>query len=353
VCKPEFRAAFGEQLEDLRSGSSLSSYTIRPSTSLASLASFHSSPSPPHENGAGSVLENVDISTSAEQLLANLSLTSPSEKHTATPFHLNVLDNLIREAADIIAIVSTHYRTITVEATKDLQMLRKNAEKMQLLLDRTYRDAEQAMHSRGLSPILPRRRCNRESEDSQATAVSLDSPTSPVEGAVPWPEWHGNAVLDGNKSSERIDRLRSPSVEHLKTGSTDDTLVVKGVVRTQPEEEQASKTVELTKSIKRQSGTTKLKAWMKRKLLPADISIIEYRTAGPPTATAPQRPKLEVIPEQQAENVNAIAPLPVSADPDLTAEEWMDGLLRTSHATLQAAGRDLDQIRECIASVCP
>ncbi|KAJ6570099.1 hypothetical protein DFH09DRAFT_982615 [Mycena vulgaris] len=356
VCKPEFRAAFGEQLEDLRSASSLSCYTIRPSASMNSLSSWHSGPSTSRDSEDASVLDNVDISASSEQLLANLRLTTPSESHNATPFHLNFLDHLIREAADITAIVSTHYRTITAETTKDVQTLRKNADKIQQLLDRTCRDVDQAMQSRGLFPIVPRKRFNRESEDSQATAVSIEFPSSPsptetTDGATPWSKWHVNYVLDSKRSSERIDGLHSPSVEHLTTGAAGDHLV-KDIVSIHPEEEGK---VEPAKSMKRQSGTTKLKAWMKRKLLLPDISVVEYPTADLPTAKVltVQRPKLEVILEQQVDKVMAVAvppSPPLSLDLDLTADAWTDSLLRRSHATLQAAGRDLDRIRECIAS---
>ncbi|KAJ7116485.1 ankyrin repeat-containing domain protein [Mycena epipterygia] len=343
VCKPEFRVAFGEQLEDIRSGSSLSSYTIRPSPSMVSISSWVSNPSlAPDNDDEAAVLDNVDISASSEQLLANLRLTSPAENHAATPFHLNFLDSLIHEAADITSIVSTHYRTITDEAAKDVQILRSNADKLQVLLDRVCRDVEQAMQSRGLAPILPRKRLNRESEDSQTTMVSLDSPLSPQDG-VAWPEWHDNSVPEGRKSYERISSP-SASVEHLKMSfmEMDDD----PVVRIQLEEQQKD-----MKSIKRQSGTTKLKAWMKRKLL-----LVEPPTSSVPVATTEalyvQRPKLEVILEQ-TENVKVVSmpPSPRSAvDLDLSAEQWMDDLLRTSHSTLHAASRDLDRIRECIAS---
>ncbi|KAJ7510484.1 hypothetical protein B0H11DRAFT_2216274 [Mycena galericulata] len=324
VCQPEFRAAFGEQLEDLRSASSLSCYTIRPSASSASLSSWvdNAVSSRDHEDAA-SLLDNVDISASSEQLLANLRLTSPSESHSATPFHLNFLNNLIREAADITAIVATHYRTITNEASKDLRVLRNNADKMQVLLDRARLDIEQAMQERGLSPMLPRKRVNRESEDSQATAVSVDvplSPISPIGDAIPWPVQHDKHVLEGIKSSGA--------------------------------HEKSIRVVESAKPIKRQSGTTKLKAWMLRKLLPIDTVVEDpLLTAKGPVSS--HRPKLEVIPEYRADTVKAVAVLPFSNSPvdfDLSADAWMDGLLRTSHAALQAAGRDLDGVRECIAS---
>ncbi|KAJ7143317.1 hypothetical protein C8R43DRAFT_954109 [Mycena crocata] len=349
VCKPEFRAAFGEQLEDLRSGSSLSCYTIRPSTSMSSLASWISNGDPTDE---AAVLDNVDISASSEQLLANLRLTSPAENHAATPFHLNFLDNLIREAADITAIVSAHYRTITDEASKDVQILRSNASKLQILLDRARRDVDQAMQSRGLGPIVSWKRFNRESEDSQATAVSVDSPLSPTEGAVaPWPKWHDRSVLEGNKSSEHLDRSRSPSVEHTEAALTSSDSLVEHVVSIRPDEVLPITESPPTKSRKRQSGTTKLKAWMKRKLLLNDIVVDDSFLATRGALTV-QRPKLDTIPEQHVKPVVTVVVPPISpaVDLDLTADAWMDGLLRTSHATLQAASRDLDLIVECIAS---
>ncbi|KAJ6468360.1 hypothetical protein C8R45DRAFT_468054 [Mycena sanguinolenta] len=328
ICKPEFRSAFGEQLEDLRPGSALSSHTIRPSMSVASFSSSSSGGAPVDTDD---VLNNVDISASSEQLLVNLRLTSPSQKHQATPFHLNFLDNLIREAADISAIVSTHYRTITDEASKDVQVLRKNADRMQVLLDRACGDVEQAMQSRGLAPILHRRRSNRESEDSQATAVS---PVEAPEGGIPWPQLGDNlSVLEGNKSSER---LRSPSVEQLKTTGVDPN-------------EPKSKT-ELAKSTK-SSGTTKLKAWMKRKLLFPGLDEA-HNVLGPKAVTLNSaQQKLEAILEQiDPEDVAAHPPRTPVVDCDLSADDWVDHLLQTSHSSLQAASRDLDRIRECIAS---
>jgi len=35
---------------------------------------------------------------------------------------------------------------------------------------------------------------------------------------------------------------------------------------------------------------------------------------------------------------------------DLSADDWVDGLLQTSHSSLQAAARDLDHVKDCIAS---
>ncbi|KAJ7352365.1 hypothetical protein DFH08DRAFT_85230 [Mycena albidolilacea] len=324
VCKPEFRSAFGQQLDDLRSGSALSCHTIRPSPSSISLSSWIA-PADPDE-----VLDNVDISASSEQLLVNLRLTSPSQNHKATSFHLNFLDNLVREAADITAIVSTHYRTITDEATKDVQMLRRNADRMEALLDRACRDIEQAMQARGLAPIVQRKRSSRESEDSQATAVSISAVDAPEGGGIPWPKL--------NKSSEHIE-LRSPSVEQLKVTAN---------LVTSREEPQTDK-LEPIKPMKGLSGTTKLKAWMKRKLLSAEF---KDSAAGLPATEAALnvRQKLEVILEQMdTEDVDVFPHGPV-VDLELSADGWVDGLLRNSHSSLQAASRDLDRIRECITS---
>ncbi|KAJ7086153.1 hypothetical protein B0H15DRAFT_845590 [Mycena belliarum] len=347
VCKPEFRAAFGQQLEDLRSDSSLSSYTIRPATSMTSLSTWSSQEDPSYSDET-SVLDNVDISASAEQLLANLRLTSPTESHQATPFHLNFLDNLVHEAADITAIVAAHYRTVATEAAKDAQLLRANADKMQLLLDRTHRDVEQAMQARGVAPLVPRKRFNRDSEDSQATAVSVESP----DGAAPWSALRGNSVLNEKGTAEGLEGPYRLSVEHLIKDAMGDELV-QPVHLMQLADVPVDLGASPLKSIKKKSGATKLRAWMKRKLLPLEVSAIELKSvAPPPTPPKAPRPKLEVILEQQVQTMKPIfAPhRPHLADPDLSADAWMDGLLQTSHATLQAAGHDLDRIRECVAS---
>ncbi|KAJ6608679.1 hypothetical protein B0H10DRAFT_1815316 [Mycena sp. CBHHK59/15] len=335
VCKPEFRAAFGEQFEDLRSASSLSCYTIRPSTSTASLSSWNSGPSLSRvpDDDASLVLDNVDISASSEQLLVNLRLTSPAENHKTTPFHLNFLDNLVREAADITAIVATHYRTITAEATKDVQALRSSAGKLQAALDRASRDVDQSMRARGLSPTQHRKRCNRESEDSQATAVSIDPPANAPSLAVDAAdEVYDIFVL---KANAQKDGLCAPSMECLKTGSMG---LAENAVKHAREEDKSPK--------RHQSGTTKLKAWMRRKLLPADVA--EPQMVGLPLAKQRLRPTLAVIPEHVKPVATSLPATPV--DLDLSADEWMNGLLRTSYATLEAASRDLDRIAECIAS---
>ncbi|KAJ7650762.1 hypothetical protein FB45DRAFT_1077911, partial [Roridomyces roridus] len=309
VCQPEFRAAFGEQLDDLRSASSLSCYTIRPaaSESQASLSLASEDAAFDHEEAA-SLLNNVDISASSEQLLANLRLTAPAESQSAKPFHLNVLDNLLREAANISTIVSTHYRTIADEAVKDVTSLRAGVDKVQGALDRACRDVEHSMRARGIAPstALLRKRFNRESEDSQATAVSVD--------------------LQAARSCERVDKLQSENKTVEPVGSP-------------------------AKNSK-QSGTTKLKAWMLRKLMPGE-TVVEPsppRRSTKVSLKAQQRPTLDVIPEQQTEIQKPIPSPSPAADPDLSADAWTDGLLRASYVALQAANRDLDRIRDCIIS---
>jgi hypothetical protein len=285
------------------------------------------------------LLDDVDISASSDQLLTNLRLTSPSEHHTATSFHLSFLDNLVREAADITAIVASHYRTITDEASKDVQLLRNHVGKMQVLLDNVSHDVLQAMKTRGLSPIQHRKRFNRESEDSQATVVvSVSEPKSIPLASV--------QILD---PSEKSDHLPPPSVESIKATSFGE--VVEQFVRLQKEEEDRIGKGELAKSLKKsQSGTMRIKEWMKRKLLSVDA--VDGPTP-PAKEWLTQRPVLAAIPEQQTEAVAimVVPPSPPAVDIDLSADAWIDGLLRTSYATLQAASRDLDRITECIAAV--
>ncbi|KAJ7220173.1 hypothetical protein GGX14DRAFT_585918 [Mycena pura] len=331
VCRPEFRAAFGADAEQLRSGSALSCHTIRPSESVASLLSSASGSGSrrrvpdARDSDPASVLDNVDISASATQLLANLRLTAPApaEPHAATPFHRSVRAHLVREAGDIAAVVCAHYRAGAAEAAKDVRALRAAVGRAQMRVDRAGREVEAAMRARGLALAAPRRRFDRWSEDSQLTAVS-ESGEAPAEDA--WQDLH-------SKSSERVNEL---GVEHLDKGAY--------------EELQSTRSdVEPAKPIKRPSGTMKLRAWMKRKLQLTDNDAgVEHPVND---VVDISRSKLEVIPEQQEAPVApSPPPSPSVAECDLSADDWVDGLLRTSHSMLQAASRDLERVRECIAS---
>ncbi|KAJ7056662.1 ankyrin repeat-containing domain protein [Mycena amicta] len=322
VCRPELRAAFGRDLDEIRSGSAMSCRTIRGSSHSGSLASLGSSRRPdvvPEENehlsDAASVLDNVDISASAEQLLANLRLTSPTEPHSATPFHLNVLSNLVREAEDLSVVVVAHYRAAAVEAGRDVRGLREAAGRAQMRVERVGRDVEAKMRERGVMGAV-RRRFDRGSEDSGVTAVSVE--------AAAWPD----------RSAERVGEVLAP-VDCNKPAPV--VVVV--------EEEPLVEIIEpAPQSLKRQTGTMKLKAWMKRKLQVPDTAVQQ-----------PERPKLEVIPEQQEVVVEPVVfssppPSPVTVEDDFSADAWVDSMLKSSHSTLEAASRDLERIRESIAS---
>ncbi|KAF7327418.1 hypothetical protein MKEN_00319600 [Mycena kentingensis (nom. inval.)] len=313
VCRPELRAAFGKELEEMRAGSSMSCRTIRGS-SVSSVGSAYSGVGkrPPvieedhtiDKDGA-SVLENVDISASADQLLANLRLTSPEEPHAATPFHLNVLANLVREAEDLAAVVVAHYRAAAVEAGRDVRGLREAAGRAQMRAERVGRDVEARMRERGVVRIG--RRFNRASQDSGVTAVSFDASRS----------MEALASADCNKPLPAI--------------------VVEDAERQLPA------AVEPVKPPKRQSGTMKLRAWMMRKLQTAD-------------AVQQSKSPLEVIPEQQEAPEQLVATSPPSTpfaeviEDELSTEAWVNEMLKSSHSMLDAASRDLERIRESIAS---
>ncbi|KAJ7926607.1 hypothetical protein B0H13DRAFT_2313325 [Mycena leptocephala] len=125
--KTEPQAESGEELEDSRPGSSLSCHTsdtIHPSSASPSTVSLFSDDP--------SIFENVDISASIEQLLDNLRLTWLSEIPNATPDQLDCLEQLLRDAVDITMILSAHYHTITDEAFKEVQVLRKDVDNVRL-----------------------------------------------------------------------------------------------------------------------------------------------------------------------------------------------------------------------------
>ncbi|GLB44891.1 putative ankyrin repeat [Lyophyllum shimeji] len=174
VCKPEFRAAFGENAEKFRSMSSMSMRTIRPSGSFASLVSF----SELQAAGADDALSlcaplDLDIEESTQQLLFNLRATSLSIHHSRDPVNLSRLSNLLAEVTHLNQGILRQLRSRVQEASKELQELRSNSDKVQLLLDHVTQAAITKLGDKGFDAF--RRRRARDSEDSQMTVFHQPS----------------------------------------------------------------------------------------------------------------------------------------------------------------------------------
>ncbi|KAK0193483.1 hypothetical protein F5146DRAFT_1221090 [Armillaria mellea] len=182
VAKPEFRVAFGEDAESLRSASSLSTRTIRPLTSSSSIPSFS-------DLRASSRLdwdEPEPEPTAAHQLIDNLRLTSLSSRHDIHPSYLDYLARLVEDLTRLSASLMQHFRARAGEAADELLALSSAAGGLSKLLDVVARDAGALIQARGINPSS--RKDKRESEDSQKTAVAVeDSEPAATPSDVPLP----------------------------------------------------------------------------------------------------------------------------------------------------------------------
>lgn len=193
VAKPEFRVAFGEDAESLRSASSLSMRTIRPLTSsIPSFSSFSDLRAMYAQDRLTSL--DFDMPTAAHQLINNLRLTSLTSRHDMHPSYLDYLDRLVSDLTRLSASLMQHFRARVGEASDELIELSSAAGGLSKLLDVVTRDAGKLIQERGIEPINPSKKDKRESEDSQKTAVAVslsltdsEPPTPPKSSRPPTP----------------------------------------------------------------------------------------------------------------------------------------------------------------------
>ncbi|KAG6888994.1 hypothetical protein C0992_006815 [Termitomyces sp. T32_za158] len=168
VAKPEFRVAFGENVERLRSVSALSMQTIRALASFVSLVSFSETRSTTLDDSSSLCSPvDLDIEESTQQLLFNLRLCSPTIKHSNDPVALSHLSSLLTESAQLHQGIIHHFRCRVDEATNELDRLRSSSGQVQKLLHRVTLAAVSKLGDKGFDSY--RRRRARDSEDSQAT----------------------------------------------------------------------------------------------------------------------------------------------------------------------------------------
>ncbi|KAF8071648.1 hypothetical protein FPV67DRAFT_888340 [Lyophyllum atratum] len=174
VSKPEFRAAFGENAEKLRSVSSMSMRTIRPTGSFASLVSFSEiQPVVPDDTLSLCSPLDFDVEESSHQLLSNLRSTSPSIDHQNDPVTIRRLTSLLCEVSRLHEGIIRQFRSRVQEAFKELQELRSNSEKVHILMDHVTHAAVEKLGDKGFDTF--RRRKARDSEDSQLTMFNQSS----------------------------------------------------------------------------------------------------------------------------------------------------------------------------------
>lgn len=378
ICKPEFQSAFGNNNDAPLAFSSLSSQNFH--QSFASLSEW----SPTSNSSEDDVLSlyspsEVDLSSQAHQLLSNLRLTSPSCRHSSDFGHIQELESLIDDTKELTHTVICKFRARLQIAIKEVQDLRGNAERTTVFKNVVAHAANGKLGVRGLSPILARKK-HRDSEDSQATAVSRchgddlsqTLPYSPV-GSLSRARTATQTFI---KESSMTD-LSSEKL--LSTSNFLDIGVVNSVCTTyMPDLNRVDREVALyeariatdnvespvednsvtvdenlahlvtgRKGEKKDvslSGAAKLKAWFKRIIAPED---------RPPKLRRPLTPEHQD--DKTGEANVSIVPFAVqeasdsSCDPLFDAS--IDNTLQTSHLILSAAERDLDSIGQCVTAV--
>ena len=373
ICKPEFRVAFGDDAEKLRSVSSLSSRTIRPTRSFASLASF-SEWQPAGLDDTVSLYSPVDfdVEGSIHQLLSNLRTTSPIILHGSDPEHLEHLTKLICGSSELNYRIVNRFRSRVLEATRELQELQNKSQEAHDLLDLLAQAASDRLRGRGFDALHLNSK-PRDSADSENTAVASQASRSRSSIAKP-------ARIDGHHSSvatqtiptsdeaARLDNLTlcsnltynfhlanlaeiereiaDHSADSDKEGdvpaSPRPDAKLKYLISKKKKVEDRIREMETDKKFEKKdgviNGTSKLKAWIKR--------IISY-----------DRPaKLGVvmdIDEDGAVGREVRGVKYCSGSVCEAIELSINGALQTSPVVLKAAQRDLLNILQCLNSVSP
>ncbi|ESK95850.1 hypothetical protein Moror_12348 [Moniliophthora roreri MCA 2997] len=172
VAKPAFRVIFGAEMEAFRPESSLSISTIRPPRSFASFPSsveLHRSRETEDETVS---ISDFDIVTAAHQLIDNLRITSPFIHHDSDLGHLTHMETVLRESNVLGTAIIRYFRTRSANALRMLQDLNTDATQVADLHATVSRVANDTLLCSGLGDVVHARHYNRESEDSQLTAVS-------------------------------------------------------------------------------------------------------------------------------------------------------------------------------------
>ncbi|KAF8150880.1 hypothetical protein B0H34DRAFT_665892 [Crassisporium funariophilum] len=381
VSKTEFLPAFGK--DDLRSASALSNYTIRPTDSFASLASlselkaFYFGPQCDSESSSVCSSNSFDIDGSIQLLLSSLRISSPSGHHAKNPAHITQLEACLTETTHQCNLIVQHFRDRIDEVFNMVQDLQKNQERINTVRNAIAFATKGKLVLRGISP-LPTKKRQRDSEDSQLTAVSFDEESHTGSAIQTGPltiEHKGTRSSVASQTALLDQFLVNATVSHSQE-STTCRAYVSGLREVERELAELRTSVSVHKSIdpyspakpalrlkqlaKKKSkledkirdlqldhqmikkdssfGTSRVKAWLKRMVAPVQSS-----------------PTLEFVLDLDEANCNAgretktvldKTTLPKTCGDAIDAS--IDGALRTSQIVLEAAHRDLQSINQSL-----
>ncbi|KIM35268.1 hypothetical protein M413DRAFT_351212 [Hebeloma cylindrosporum] len=404
VAKTEFLPAFGIET---RSNSALSNYTMRPTdsfTSLSSLSDLHS-----FYRGTSSDALSIfsasdfDVDGAVQQLLSILRATSPSGYHTHKLAHIQYLEHSIEDISLHADSIIVHFRSRIEEATRVITDLQKNADRIDSVQNVVALATQSKLTVRGIAPLQSKRR-HRDSEDSQMTfAVSDDDASdralflssastrvdscssSNIDGDQYCSVGTQTALLDFYVAHNTLSRtdavwmerfIQSPDSPvcraHLanlwdveceltqlerqamtppppRSASASPTKVamkLKQVLRKKKRLEEKIQDLEFDHMHLEKRGTTsRFKAWIKRMVVPH-----QQLHSSPP--------KLELVLDlESAESGNvgrelkrSVVKTPSTTNCGDAIDRSIDRALRTSKVVLEAAHRDLMNIKECLSA---
>ena len=308
---------------------------------------------------------DFDVEGSAHQLLFNLRATSPNIIHGHDAEHLSHLTMLVCESSELSRRIVDYFRSRVQEATKELQLLQDKTQKILDLVDLLTLASSNRLRERGFDP-WPLESKPRGSADSENTAVASQGSRS-RSSSIAKP-----AVRNGRHISIATQTLLSSRVveldystynfhlaslaeierqiaEHSATSGREGNMIssyrpdaqLKHFMKKKKKVEDRIREMETNKKAEKKDavsyGASKLRAWIKRILLP----------------DRPTKVDIVMDIDEEGSNVGRATKgvnLP-SGSPCEAIELSIDGALHTSHIVLRAAQRDLLSISECLTSV--
>lgn len=290
-----------------RPQSSLSDRTIRPSTSMSlspitPLTNWTCSITPPSPNesrGPASHLPpDFDITTTSEQLLDNFQYLSSEGQFVRDQAEFNKFASIVEETSHLGDDVLAYFRGQIDDAARELRSTREILNCVDRQWNQVSQEAEERVTAQ--DPDSSRfarvtyKRSARGSEDSQSTAVGSDAAVLPKDEhvkkyvdmailtesvsqtlettspsgvrIVPWPEWLDSFILSADSSTYKAHLANLIEIER-ELFSRD--------YASSLEEKPSSKDRKLKALLKsykfhskiEKSGASKLKAWLKKKIV--------------------------------------------------------------------------------------
>lgn len=362
VAKSEYLDVFGG--DDKRPSSALSNHTIRPVDSFASLASVYFD----SQTDSSSIcsIDHFDIDSTIHQLLTSLRVTSPSTYHRKhSSEHIDYLESSLEKTSYQCDQIIQHFRDRINEATKVVNDLQKNTDKIGTLRDVVLVASRDKLILRRISP----KKRHRDSEDSQLTVVSHDSsrlqrttlghtstatqtamshsPTHSISSFTP--SWLDCFIQSPNSTSCKpyLNGLRDVSeiskMDHSATTSTKMAINFKQLAKKKKRLEEKIYDLQLEAGLGKQhsfsSSTSRVKAWLKRIVAPVQQS--------------PRRLEIVLDIDERScvvgREVKRLQGPPTICGDAIDAS--IDNALRNSQVVLEAVKRDLESIKKSFVAV--